>query len=337
MQALWDWGISVIVAVQGLAWLAPGMTVVTQLGTEEFFLLLMPALYWCYNAGLGRRLAVLLIVSDGLNDLLKVAFHQPRPYWVDGRVQSLSHETSYGIPSAHAQHAVAVWGFLAGAAAPARRALAGGLAGALIALISFSRIYLGQHFPGDVLGGLLAGGLALWAYRRWEAPAAAWLSRLGLWQQLGVALAVSLAFLILVLGTLAVVNRTPDPVEWERQAALALAGKLEAGEPATDPRNPESAVATAGMLLGLGAGLAGQRRWARFDAGGAWGKRLLRYLIGVIGVLVFWRGLALVFPSEPLAIAMVFRYGRYALVVYWALFLAPLVFLRLRLAERRKA
>jgi hypothetical protein len=208
------------------------------------------------------------------------------------------------------------------------------LAGALIALISVSRIYLGQHFPGDVLAGLLTGAAALWAYRRWEAPAAAWLKRLRLWQQLAVALAVSLAFLILVLGTLAAVNTQPDPAAWEQQAAQAVGGRLEAGELATDPRNPESAVATAGMLLGLGAGLASQTRWANFDAGGHWGKRLARYVIGVIGVLVFWRGLALVFPSEPLAVAMVFRYVRYALIVYWALFLAPVVFLRLGLAER---
>jgi hypothetical protein len=294
----------------------------------------MPALYWCFNAGLGRRLAVLLIASDGLNDLAKAALRQPRPYWVDGRVEALAHETSYGIPSAHAQHAVALWGFLAGAAARARRALAWGLAAALIALISFSRIYLGQHFPVDVLGGLLLGAAALWAFRRWEAPATAWLRRLGFGQQLGVALAVSLAFLILALGTLGVAGTRPDPAAWEQQAAQALAGELEAGEPATDPRNPESAVATAGMLLGLGAGLASQVRWANFDAGGAWGKRLARYLIGVVGVLVFWRGLALVFPSEPLAVAMVFRYIRYALTVYWALFLAPVVFLRLGLAGR---
>lgn len=329
MEAVWAWGAGLIVALQQVSWLRPGLAAVTQLGSEEFFLLLMPALYWCWDARLGRRLAALLIGSNALNTWLKVLFHQPRPYWVDSRVRSLARETSYGLPSAHAQHALAVWGLLAPAAR--RRALGWTLAAVLIALIAFSRVYLGQHFPTDVLGGIAFGAAALWAFARWEAPATAWLRRLGLGQQLAASLLASALFLALALGTTTLLTGTPDPAEWEHSAALAV--RPEAGEPATDPRNPAGATATAGMLLGLGAGLAVQARWARFDARGPWGKRLARYLIGVAGVLVFWRGLALAFPSEPPAVELGFRYARYALVVFWVLCLAPLAFLRLRLAE----
>jgi hypothetical protein len=47
-----------------------------------------------------------------------------------------------------------------------------------------------------------------------------------------------------------------------------------------------------------------------------------------------WARVAAVFPREPLAVGLVFRYVRYALVALGALWLAPWLFLRLRLAEK---
>jgi membrane-associated phospholipid phosphatase len=58
------------------------MLFATFLGSIEFFLLLLPAVYWCYDRRLVMRLALILIFSQGLNEILKVAFHSPRPYWV---------------------------------------------------------------------------------------------------------------------------------------------------------------------------------------------------------------------------------------------------------------
>jgi membrane-associated phospholipid phosphatase len=331
MEAIWSWGNDLIAALQTMSGLTPLMALASWFGTEEFFLLLMPAVYWAGSARLGRRLAVLLIASNALNNLLKVVFSHPRPHWTDARVRGLSVETSYGLPSAHAQAGVVVWGYLAHHAPRARRALAWGLALAVIFIISFSRMFLGMHFPTDVLGGWAIGALALWAFARWEDRAAARLSGLGLGAQLGLALVASLAFLALALAVLGLAARAPDPAEWAANAAAHAAPELEA--PPIDPLSPNAPVASAGMLLGLGAGLACAVRWARFDAGGPWAKRLGRYLIGVVGVLVFWRGLALVFPSDPLVVGMAFRYLRYALAVFWVLFGAPWVFLRLRLAE----
>jgi len=331
MDAVWQWGNDLIVWLQGADGLTPVMEAASFLGTEEFFLLLMPALYWAWDARLGGRLAVLLLGSNALNNVVKVLIGHPRPYWVDARVEARSVETSYGLPSGHAQLGLGVWGFLAQQARGDRRRLAWGLAGALVFLISFSRVFLGMHFPTDILGGWVLGAMALWAFLRWERPAAAWLGGLGFGAQIGLALGVSVLFLAAALGTLAVTGSTPDPAEWAVNASANSAPELEA--PPIDPRSPDAPVATAGMLFGLGAGLATATRWARFDAKGPWAKRILRYVIGVVGILVFWRGLALIFPSDPLWLEMVFRYLRYALVVFWALGGAPWVFLRLRLAE----
>ncbi len=326
MESILGWGTDLIAAWQQVPWLAGAMLGVTWLGSEEFFLFVMPVVYWCVNRRLGAGLAVMLIASNVLNVLLKLNFHLPRPYWVDPRVRALASETTYGLPSGHAQHAVAVWGYLASQAGRARPALAWGLALVLIALISVSRVYLGMHFPADVLGGWLAGALLLWALWRWQAPATAWLKRLGLGPQVLAALAVSLIYAALAAGVLAATNTTADPTAWAANAALSQAEPI-------DPRNPETAANAAGMLLGLGVGLALAERWARFDARGGLGQRAARFLIGVLGMLLFWRGLALIFPVDPLPLALALRYVRYALTVIWALYLAPWVFMKLGLAQ----
>lgn len=325
-----QWGADLIIALQQTPALIAAMRLYSLLGTEEFFLLLMPAFYWCLYPELGARLAVVLIGSNSLNNLLKLAFHSPRPYWVDTRVTALSTETSYGMPSGHAQNAMAVWGYLA-TQVPARLRRYGWLlAFILIGFISLSRMYLGVHYPADVAAGILFGAVWLWLVWRWERPAAAWLGRQSLATQISVAALAALIYLALTAAATAALV-TPDPAEWEALAAAAAAP--EEGATAIDPRGLDSPINSAGMIFGLGVALACQRRWARFAARGPWGQRVVRYVIGLAGVLLFWRGLALVLPAEPEAVALVFRFVRYALVIIWALFLAPWVFLRLRLAQ----
>src|SRR5512147_2222810 len=83
------------------------------LGTEDFFLLLVPFIFWCVDSSFGARLLFLIVTSDAVNHLLKWAFHLPRPYWIDARVKALESEISYGLPSGHTQSATVGWGYLA--------------------------------------------------------------------------------------------------------------------------------------------------------------------------------------------------------------------------------
>jgi hypothetical protein len=237
-------------------------------------------------------------------------------------------ETSYGLPSGHAMNAVSVWGFLA---AQLKKPWAWGAALLIVFLISLSRVYLGVHFPTDVLGGWLLGALLLWAVLRFEQPLRSRLARWSLAQQIGLALAVSLAYLGTSMLILAVVPAPAALPGWEQAAALAH--PPEAGERAIDPRGLESAVNTAGMILGLGAGLALMARGARFDAGGPLLQRGPRFVIGVAGIAALFLGLRALAPSGADALAYVFRYLRYALIVWWALCAAPWLFLKTRLAR----
>lgn len=325
-----DNGIDFILFLQGLGdWLAGPMRLVSFLGQEEFFLLFMPALYWCIDAALGLRIGLLLMIADGLNAVLKLAFHTPRPFWYSRQPRALAYESSFGVPSGHAQDAAAVWGCLA---ASLRRGWAWALFGLVIFAIGFSRAYLAVHFAIDVLLGWAFGFLVLLAFLVLEKPVLAWLARRGAVARQLAALALSLALLLAGALTRAALGIWPLPSEWVENALASF--------PAESPINPLSLsglVTSTGALLGLSSGALWLWERGGFEVGGSWRRRALRYPIGVLGTVILWYGLGAVFPRGDFLLAYGLRFARYFLVGFWVIALAPLAFIRLGLASAGKA
>lgn len=105
---------------------------------------------------------MLTMAAYGLSVLLKLFLKRTRPdtLYVDEMIFK-----TYSFPSSHAFGAMVVYGLLAYLAytrlpQPWNHLTAIGL-GILIFLIGVSRVYLGAHFPTDVIGGWLLGGLCL--------------------------------------------------------------------------------------------------------------------------------------------------------------------------------
>jgi len=101
-----------------------------------------------------------MVGMAALDITLKLAFHRPRPLAYFGPTP-----TTYSFPSGHAMGSVCFYGVLAAilaARASGRGAKWGIWMGAvlLIGLIGYSRIYLGVHYPSDVIAGYCAG--AVW-------------------------------------------------------------------------------------------------------------------------------------------------------------------------------
>ena len=113
MEELQQFGISLIGAFQNFS---PSLDVFmrffTFLGRIEFYLLIIPLIYWTIDRRLGIRALLALILTDVLGMAFKLLFHQPRPYWI-GEVKQMAEESSYGIPSTHASDSLAVGGYLA--------------------------------------------------------------------------------------------------------------------------------------------------------------------------------------------------------------------------------
>lgn len=130
-------------------------------------LTLLLAVRW---VGQGRRRAALLFVvavlgAELLEQALKLAFHRPRPE----PFFNLAAPFGYSFPSGHALVSCCFYGLLA-ANARRRQPLAWLAAALLVALIGFSRVYLGVHYPSDVIAGYAAAVVWLLAVRASTAP-----------------------------------------------------------------------------------------------------------------------------------------------------------------------
>ena len=129
---------------------------ITLMGYPTFLILFISFGYFFWSSKRFSRVAILLFVSALINSFLKDFFQDPRPpqeLMLDPQIG-----TSYGWPSGHTQIAVTLWGFLA---YELKDKLFTVFAVLLIALIAFSRMYLGVHDLGDIFSGLLIGLLIL--------------------------------------------------------------------------------------------------------------------------------------------------------------------------------
>lgn len=107
-----------------------------------------------------------LLGAHVLNGVLKAMYQRPRPQLSGGELEILGrrfdYPTSYSFPSGHAITAVVVFGTLAYLVVRLEptvrtRRLTLVAAALVIVVIGASRVYLGVHYPSDVLAGYLAG------------------------------------------------------------------------------------------------------------------------------------------------------------------------------------
>ncbi len=302
LESLMPWGTEALVAIQSYSneWLVALFTFFTYLGYEEFYLILLPLIFWCIDKRIGAGLGYLSMLSAWLNSVVKYLFAIPRPS--DPRLVIPLPETSPSFPSGHAQNAVANWGYLA----LRFRSRILWVAAVLIILgIGLSRMVLGVHFPQDVIGGWLIGLVLLVVYAWAEAPVRRWIAGQKMVVQLILAVAVPVLLLLL------------HPADTE--------GLYPA----------EGAITPMSALVGFGIGLVMERAWVRFKVDGEWWRRGLRYLVGVLLVAIVYLGPRLILPEEmPYGLEATVRFVRYVLVGWVGAFLGPWLFVRLRLAEQ---
>ena len=183
-EALWPGGIAALFGTAPITWLqgrSSGpvtalMNGISLLGYTRVLIGIGVALAFLHTLRLGAALLLLLALTGVLTDGAKAIVNSPRPQAVDAAVRSLDivdalgasfHSDSpspsvdavdgYGFPSGHVAVTTA---FLFGVGYLFRWRWIWGVILVWVPLMAVSRMYLGRHFLGDVLGGLGIGVIA---------------------------------------------------------------------------------------------------------------------------------------------------------------------------------
>ena len=226
-------------------------TAVTFLGSSLFLYFFMPILYWCWHKRSAAYLIILTILAAYTNHVIKGIFAWERPpvdLW-------LIPVGGYSFPSGHAMMAAVIWGYLAYSI---RNRYFTILTITLILLIAFSRVYLGVHYPQDVIAGLAIGILFLHIFK-WSLK---WMQR-----SLSRINDIIKAVLLIVLSVL---FSFLSP-------SIAVAGGM-------------------GLLAGIGSGFLLEPHLADFDSRGNLLSMIIKPILGMLIALAIWQGFEWVLP-----------------------------------------
>jgi len=302
MEPILQWGLDFIRVVQTIA--SPPLTavvrVITHIGGETAYMVLLPLLYWCIDEKKGLRLGFAVLISAWINMSLKFLLDQPRPFF-EGYDPSLGmiSERMGGLPSGHAQNTLVMLFIIA---SWLKKKWAFVCAAVLCILIGFSRIYLGVHFPTDIIAGWILGSIVLCGYFMLGDRIETLLVKGGF--RAGMIASAMLSFIMI----------------------LYLPGK--------------ELLMPGGTVFGLGIGYCLNRRYVGFTANALLGRSgtgkyftlCARMFLGFIGFILVFVAAGNLIPRES-GNQNLYGFLQAALAGFWVSVAAPWVFVKLRLAE----
>jgi undecaprenyl-diphosphatase len=287
----------------------------TFIGEINGYILIATLIYVAFDKRLAVRLSVIVLLSMSLNHILKMIIKNPRPFirertymqkWAVSADYARELATEYSTPSGHAMGCSTFYAYLY--ASVESRALRI-VCVMLILLIGLSRPYLGVHYLEDVLSGWVVGlAVALIAIFYGDRINAA-RNRLSFAGQIAFAVAASAALWFFTLS----ING------WHIDA------------------QPRGFLAYAGALTGVFIGRRLELRFVDFDPqSSSVAAKLLRFVLTVAASILTLQLLGAGFAKLAGNFTLPgygLQYVRYATGSVVNLFLAPLIFTRLGLAQ----
>lgn len=263
---------------------------ITAIGEETLMIVIVVTLWFAVNRKLGQKILFLTASSLSINVIIKNLTAIPRPFTKGISCVRPDSATGYSFPSGHTQM-FSTWSTLF--AIRYKKLWFSLLTGLLIVLVGFSRLYLGVHYPSDVI--------------------------------VGIALGVGLAFLgdllfekvkdtrKLYLGTLIVF--TPFVLYFLIEAEHMY----------------EDLYKLYGMIGGLTLVSFLEEKYEALSYDVAWWKKVLRIVIGVAIAFVLKEGIKALNVFDSVPAALLFDTLRYFVVIFSLGFLCPQLFRKIKL------
>lgn len=175
-----------------IEWLDPLFRFLNYFDTPYFFFVLIPVVWLGFSYKWGLRIFYWFSLNGLIVQVAKNSIGWNRPS-TDMPGIGFFHPQSYGFPSGGAQTAM----FLGGIFIYYWRTRLSWIIGlTYILLISFSRLYLGVHYPLDILGGWILAWILLALFVAFEKPLERWLIRQGLFFCFAISLLIPLTLLL---------------------------------------------------------------------------------------------------------------------------------------------
>ena len=153
--------------------LSPFMGEVSKFAVSNLPFMFMFLIYWALDRQAGKRIIFGMALGNLMNGFLKLVFCVYRPWIRDARVLPYGDAkvaaTGYSFPSGHSTFATGIFGGIGVWQYKQRHRVIAALCWIFMALVMFSRNYLGVHTPQDVLVGFASTAIMIWVAYRIEA------------------------------------------------------------------------------------------------------------------------------------------------------------------------
>jgi membrane-associated phospholipid phosphatase len=263
---------------------------ITILGEETLIILLVVALWFAVDKKLAQQVFFVTATSLSVNGIIKNFAKVPRPFTKGISCVRVDTATGYAFPSGHTQ-GFATWSSFF--AVKYKKTWFRILIGALIAAVGISRLYLGAHYPSDVVVGIALGvGISVLANYLFENVEDVKKLYLGTFHLLT-------PFIIYFLCV-------ADPLFADLFKTFGMVGGMVAISFLEEKTEPLS-----------------------YDV--AWWKKLIRIVIGVVLAVALKEVVKLANVFDVMQISLLIDAARYFIVVMAVGYVCPLLFKKIKL------